>query len=485
MAPSGLNTVPVELLAQICYHLCWYCQDGHLATITAGTEGGLHDSSFWRCKEQASLLSLSRTCKATGAVSQPHLYHYLNASKEGDLYYYIRTLMERPDLGLWTTEIDVDHADGVPAKMRAGSHPLTRVITTEVENHLQRGNWAHFWNTLTGGLKLSYVPQEEILDGFSDVREAAEYVALISRLLQLAPNLTRAHIVLMDYAPFEMLPRPSDGFSLPKLRALAFSNSTECQFVLDQAAPIIRLAPHLAEMHCHHCATVTELFSASLGCSTLDEPPPLQNLATLSLMDCKLAAVSLRNLLGAIGPALSKVSILPRPWLVSTAEEHAVSFEEALAELRPWRKRLKELSFRVSYLDRPHYSTDGVRILREFKALQNLQVELELLRTRMAGHAMLTSIVPPCVQELSLRGDGFLMFEEALQALLAAFLAGRYQELRRIEIDDEEYHVESPEWQQWRDIEAAFRSAGVEFMVHAQLEEIEMGESDSGRLSEE
>jgi len=241
------------------------------------------------------------------------------------------------------------------------------------------------------------------------------------------------------------------------LKRLALG-SLDHGFLLDQAVPIIRLAPNLEILHCLDCAGVTSDF---LGHKTSDGTPLLQNLTELSLINSNLTAASLRNLLAAVGPRLTKFRIRPRSRGLSMPLECDVEFDEALAALQPWSQTLRELSFFIGGIQLPRILS-GVSILRDFRALQILRAEsafFDFYRRRDA----LSSTLPPSVRELKLLG--FSRLAPALQGLLEVFLAGTFPELSRIEIDDQEYEPESAAALELRQVGADFLSAGVDFIV--------------------
>lgn len=335
-------------------------------------------------------------------------------------------------------------------------------ITAAAESRLPHGARVHPNGTLTldGGPVAE--PRQDRLKDFCELRKPAEHGELVSLLLQLTPKLARARFCLPRPASCKTLAQPD--VSLTLLKWLAFDSLGD-GFLLDQAVPMIRLAPNLEVLHCHDCVDVT----SDLGRQTLDDRPPLQNLTELSLTNSDLTAVSLSNLLSAVGPRLCKVRIQPRSRGVSTHVGDDIKFDEALAVLQPWNQTLKELSFCLYGIQHPRLLR-GVGVLREFHALQTLQAESAFFDFYSRRDA-LTSTLPPSIRELRLLGYSNLV--PALQGLLEDFLAGRFPELSRIEIDDQEYESESLVAQELRQVETAFLSAGVDFIVHDQPEETE------------
>ena len=141
--------------------------------------------------------------------------------------------------------------------------------------------------------------------------------------------------------------------------------------------------------------------------------------------------------------------------MIHTYMEDNIKFDEVLALLPPWTQTLRELSFCLYGIQRPQYLR-GVRVLREFQALQTLRTQAAFFDFYTHRDA-LTSALPPSVLELRLLGYSNLA--PALQAFLEDFLAGKFPVLSRIEIDDqgfEEFEPESIAAQELRQVGTAF-----------------------------
>jgi hypothetical protein len=220
-------------------------------------------------------------------VAESFHYHYLHLSLKGDLYLFIRTLSERPDLATNVSEVDIRRINTMSSTTHHGF-----VADPAVRNHLDH-NFMH--------LNGSPAPQ--------DSTGPTQHMALILQLLRLTPNLERLFLPLPGTGPSGISSQFSPETSLASLKTLAFG-SFETEYLFDQAAPILRQAPNLEVLHCHLHARATELFSTSLGRKTPADEPPLQNLVEIALVDTSLTARSFRNLLRAVGPRLSKVNIM-------------------------------------------------------------------------------------------------------------------------------------------------------------------------------
>ncbi|AEO63813.1 uncharacterized protein THITE_2038517, partial [Thermothielavioides terrestris NRRL 8126] len=247
-------------------------------------------------------------------------------------------------------------------------------------------------------------------------------------------------------------------------------------FCLDRAAPIMRLYPNFRTLHCGRCNWVTEGFGASMGRVTLADPPPLRNLTTLILTHTRINAWSLRNLLDAIGPGLSKVRIYRDGELLLSVNDNddVVELDDAVAALQPWRATLNELSFSIDGIVLPpspsHFH--GMHLLRNFKVLKVLRVHaasFDFFGDVGDQAAALDSTIPDSVSELRLFGLSNLA--PALRGLLEAHRAGGFECLSKIEIDDQKLEQYEPEWEaarDLRDVRDGFRSVGVNFIVHSE-----------------
>ena len=362
------------------------------------------------------------------------------------LYSFVQTLLERPDLQKRVVAVEVGRVDGLPAKHESDARPTPRCIAEALDMQLH-GRVFRF----TG-------------HSHEKRREAAEYSALVSVLLRLVLNLEHAHfclpIIVLFEAHIQLVP------SLAWLKSLAFSN-LDRHFVLDIAAPIIRLEPNLEVLHCHDCVDVTPSFPTSLGRKTPTDPPPLQNLLELGLTNTSLTPADLRNLLSAVGPKLSKVDICRVGQQVSELDDdgEVVEFDEALAALRPWAETLRELLFLTS-------SRTAWRYLAHLIAST---VSISSANSRPSSvwrsrRPFLTFTGPrPKKRSPYFHSPAFGgRLTPALQCLVRAYQAGQYPELRWIEIDDQGFEQFEPNGdpaRELREVGDSFRSAGVHFVV--------------------
>ncbi|KAK4152284.1 hypothetical protein C8A00DRAFT_35027 [Chaetomidium leptoderma] len=503
MAQPGLIALPLELLAGICSHLCWHCRGGH-ANVTGHFEHGAADTRgepeplVWSREEQAALLNLGRTCRVLRAAAEPFLYHYLYTASPSDLYFLVRTLLERPDLGPRVSEVDLVHAGGVPGSALTAmdgldspsSEPLAQRITESVKSHTARMN--------TSGAATHLDPRPRypsIFPGDSeDPITEAEYSELVSLLLPLTPNLQRAHLRLpvWAYPSLETPPHPHCPL-LTSLKVLAFSRLGP-SFYVNRAAPILRLAPNLEVLQCYDCARTTAEFRAALNCN--EAPPPDSNPAQLMPLDnvvelhltllyksSRPTEDYLYHLSKSIGPRLSKVTI--RRTVVSRRHQE-LEFHDTIRSLRHRSQTLRELSFYFTNLGQGLQDSLGPstyflgceELRRALTALEVLRTQTVFVdhtgRQRPSGKdAGLSSMLPLSLRELRLRG-----FQNRitclLEGLLEAVVAGEFRALSWVGIDEQGFQDEpvgadgEPGWAgatKLREVAAAFRAAGVEFVV--------------------
>ncbi|GAB1320499.1 hypothetical protein MFIFM68171_10709 [Madurella fahalii] len=462
MARSGLDALPGELLNEICGYLCWHCRGGHATSIRPfelESNNGELEPPMWKRDEQTGLASLSRTCRVLHMAAEPFLYHYFYTFQNHDLYFFFRTVSERPDLAAIVSEVEVGHAGGVPTTVRRP-------------------------DVIEGGVRRAGLKPEDP----AEAREGVEHDVLFSQLLQLMPNLERFHFRQFG-GPFPTRPDPSLS-SLVSLKNVALSGFKKGGYVLDRAISTLRLAPNLEILHCYGCLWVSQYFVGDLGRKTREErlpsssaaltqPPPLQNLVELRLTDTLLTVHSLIHLLGAVGPGLSKVSIrrsgLPPPsgW----GSRHNLEFGEAVYALRPWSQTLREFTFSIDGIVEPRQDPPhGLHLagrLRDFRVLQILQVQecsFDFPGYFRRQEDALTSTLPVFLRELRVMRSIYCNIVPALQALLGAVTNGQFADLKRIEIDNHHWGVageltELTELTELRELGVMFQSAGVDFVT--------------------
>ena len=415
MAPASLGTLPVELLSAIFSHLCWYC------TTSSWPSAQDHGRSKRR-EKQTALLSLSKTCRLLNAVAERFRHHAVCLSGEFDLYFLLRTLLERPDLAARMSAVDLGH---VSSRVPHESGPVFAALRRFRE---------------------SLRPQSSYL-------QPTQHGDLVLFLLQVAPNLERAGLPSLGGGSFET------SSWLTPFKALAFTSPGR-DFELHQTVPILRRAPNVEILHFYHHGRAGTLSSFSLRGLILE------NITELALIETFISPLSFRNLLSVVGPRLCKV-IVRRT--ANRTGSWILEFDEALAELGPWRATLKELIFTMETYQ-PSYDPSELRRLREFQALEIFWAEtayFDLSGSRGPPEDSLTSMLPPSLRELRLFGRGHL--PAALRGLAGALTAGQFPHLRALGIDDQGFEEDESEGEparELRDVGASFQSAGVAFVVH-------------------
>lgn len=428
MEPASLITLPPELLAEICRHLCRHCSRRH-ATDT--WPWNLDVDDVRPGSPSADLLSLSRVCKTLRAVTEPFLYHSLATFHEYAVHFFLRDLMRHPDQ----------------------PHMARRLSDVEV-GHAR-------WPNRPADLSSS---------------ESEDHDMFISMLLDLALNLRRAHFRLPSQSSSQL---NLAKVPLTSLKALAFS-SCDTSFPLDQATPLIMAAPNLEVLHCHGCTSARHWFTNSLGRIVLAPPPPLQNLTELTLSHARLDVASFYRLLSAVGPGLSKFSIQQQETTLDMRNEF-VDFHEATAALAPWTDTLKELSYTIrgGALHQRPLGLPCMLHVREFTTLERLRVQLlEVVLVQMnIGHLdgypdpeeePLTMLLPNSLRELTLLGYRGSLASDLGELRDAKSERGRYAALRKIEIDargfEKLYDPDSDEARELEQLGAWFQAEGVDFV---------------------
>ncbi|KAH6628122.1 hypothetical protein F5144DRAFT_594210 [Chaetomium tenue] len=206
---------------------------------------------------------------------------------------------------------------------------------------------------------------------------------------------------------------------------------------LASAFPIMAAAPNLEGVYFYDCG------SAEIN------PPHLENLTEISFVNSSLSYDSLRRFMAAVGPRLRKFRIRRTGrWedmeggdeFRGYSGEPGLKFYDLIRELMPWKDTLKTLSYTTPEKSRLfHFAFSGLVLLREMSVLESLCAEASFFAddewlTPSEGSDLLTSTLPSSIRELKLRGYNYLL-GSALWGLLSAVKAGRYENLRTIEIN--------------------------------------------------
>lgn len=106
---SWLLKLPDELLLEICTCFCWHCQPAKPPTHLARRERDEIKVLFH--SPTVALASLSRTCRRLNQVANPVLYHAFSAAKGANMYNFLCTIRDRPDLGRLVKAVFLDISD--------------------------------------------------------------------------------------------------------------------------------------------------------------------------------------------------------------------------------------------------------------------------------------------------------------------------------------------------------------------------------------
>ncbi|KAL2133510.1 hypothetical protein VTI74DRAFT_2236 [Chaetomium olivicolor] len=405
-----LIALPLEILGEICSYLCSHCcyknqdVDGLLA-LTKEMRAG-----------QVALSHLSQTCRILSAAVQPIVFHSMVPIGNSDFHLFVRTLVERPDLRKAVFEVVIQ---GWSCPWAPRRQPNSSIISETIEKHLGQGNWMPLWEVLESGFR---VKDADIMPD--------RFAALFSLLLHMAPNLKRAQVVLPP-PPNDLtanaLSQWNGSLNLRSFNQLSLAaHNLTYGFELDEVVYMLRAMPNLEVLHCHGCTNVSEQFRDE---HRIDNPPRFPNLTELTLTWNRMNELQFRNLLGAVGPRLSKFFYL------QSCEGLRLDLEEALQALRPWTDTLKRLTF---FYCRPNSRPDDPvpHTLRNFNALEFLEVDaisIDWSVPRVCRDAF-ASTLPPNICEF--RVVEYAPYAPALKSLLDAVKAGRFPHLKSLELDD-------------------------------------------------
>lgn len=244
---ARLTTLPQELLTEICWYLCRHCARTQPYHGSVAPQGPV----VWARDNRDDLRSLGQTCRTLRAAVEPFLYHHLATAQELDLHRFVQALSQRPDLQRKVRELDINHA---------GYHSPFSSAPAGLEVEVQQRPSPQAAPT---DLRMADPETEIQRDPSSRLQDARQHITLVSRLLQLAPNLHSAHVRLPDCGRSPLRIRlGSSTVVLASLKAVSF-RSLQDSFLLDLAIPMLRLAPNLEALHCHDCARVSGCWTPS------------------------------------------------------------------------------------------------------------------------------------------------------------------------------------------------------------------------------
>jgi hypothetical protein len=430
---NSLTALPVELLFQICEHLCDHCRGERNHPLEFQCDHGYEayeddvtgsKNAPRRGAQRIGLRNLGQTCRALREVAQPFLFHQVYYDNDSGLHRFARTLMERPDLRRHVFEIKVFVHPAATAAAAAVDQPHGREnqqvpnLTQLAKVGVERDDW---WK----GLASSRAWKHKNLIN-------KRCAALVCLVLHLTPNLRWAHLCLPDSMWNEVGAEMAMWKTSRKLESLTqlsfdymrdYKDSTtdsepdlrmlHCHFDFD-AVPIIRMAPNLTALRC--CGSdglyVRRDFAVELGRETPDGPAPLQHLTKLTFSDMGMDRQDLVYLLAAVGPGLSKVGFencggyrrnIPVPFILGNL-------------FFAWKETITELAF----LDHP--SNRWRPLHRDLTRIQPFLVQFRQLKV------------------LKLRTNSIQEISRFLSSMLSQVTSGNFPKLRRVEIDNNGGH---------------------------------------------
>lgn len=408
-------------------------------------------------------MSLNQACRLLHVVAQPFLYHSFQITAESDLPFFLRTLLDRPDLASKVFEVGLYQHDLILLMITRRALRLMGVHITAPIDALP----------LPHARRLQDIHSRHATPRLEHMRDGME---LVEVLLHLAPNVQSCHVRLPseEYVGDAAL-TSSSTYSFASLKRLAFS-SFNGNFILDHAPSVLQRAPNLDSLHCHRCSDVSKLFSVTLGQRTLAGSPPLQNLTGLNLTSTLMTATSLRNLLKTIGPKLSKVSIQAIETDIPELNPggNTVKFGETVLALQRWKDKLKVLRFTNDKMDLAPPETSylgGIYALHYFQALETIEAparSFDFYGQLGDQQDALALTLPASVRELRLPGfPEKVQLAPSLRGLARALRAGQFGRLRQIGIDSKHFEVGESEQDaeavaELKEVVALFRSLGVE-----------------------
>ncbi|OIW29362.1 hypothetical protein CONLIGDRAFT_643476 [Coniochaeta ligniaria NRRL 30616] len=474
---KGLLDLPFEILAQICQIWCSHCINATLGA-TGDTSIG---SDSWHTKPaslvfdlagdgqagdergQLTLARLSRTCKHLRAVAQPVLYHDFVTRERAGLFNFVRTLLQRPDLGPHVQRLNIsvsgsgwiDGEDDVARFEHHAQHvdrllsPPTLALLSQTCTQTERDAslLRHGWSA-SAELD-SVVLQDLLLLLFPLVAHVKE------AYLQLCPSPQQA---------IDSPDRPEQPvFRLPELKKLSFAPRpaiTPAWHSQRDLLPAI-ISPKLTFLHLWYCTdpltfTRGDEFVARYEGDRARHPSlPLQHLTVLRITGCRVSKVFLENLLDQVGPHLTTFTLfLGYMWATETAGgllPDDVTPKQVIDSLLPWAQTLRAVRIGLSKA-MPRMvklrKTDLITSFGHFSRLRVLELDLgcvyiaELdgllmfgVDTAQADWDLLVNLLPDSIHEFILNGPTHRVYD-ALEELSDRAASGSFSDLVRVRCDD-------------------------------------------------
>ncbi|KAK4096467.1 hypothetical protein N658DRAFT_361112 [Parathielavia hyrcaniae] len=478
-----LTSLPLEVLHHVSCYFCSHClSDDFMRDIR--WDRGM--KQIWSDQPRIELLNLSKSCRLLRTVAQPVLCHFVcvNETKRQEFFSFVRTLVERPDLRSNVRQVVAGHvwpdwSGGLDSEGPTPEEQVSKpkLIATEVRDGLRKGDW----RPLRDILGSSYVPR------FQGGPQDERFIPLVSLLFHLTPNLESAVFACNGWPSHETakaLERWNSLIKLTSLKELFFGPNAKEEveqggFLLDDVFCLLGSVPELEVLHCdvYHRTGVDPRTRPALA-----DPQCFPHLKELVLTNWHLDIGSLRHVLGAVGPGLTKFTLwqclqhnIIHNFPSWRQETSGIVLDEALDALQPWRSTLTELSFRLHYHEDDRFDDPVPRSLSRIRELRVLDVDANSFGSAWLAKDEFASVLPPSFCTLkSLRGalrDGFAHMIAVPLGILEAIRAGQLPSLKKIELTDP-LEVESIicTGQQWRDTDREWeRLAGSFCLAGADL----------------
>ncbi|KUI59412.1 hypothetical protein VP1G_06649 [Cytospora mali] len=153
---SFLLKLPNETLTEICKSLCWHCQSV-MPTAQDEQESKFQTQTLIHSPTKA-LASLSRTSRRLNEIANPVLYHGFSAAKAADMYNFMVTIADRPELGKLVKGVVIEHVT-----LDDENHNLDMYISLVLERLKALGAQRKSWNILRAIAKRKGLGQYEAL----------------------------------------------------------------------------------------------------------------------------------------------------------------------------------------------------------------------------------------------------------------------------------------------------------------------------------
>lgn len=284
MTHPSLDTLPNELLSEICAYLCPHCSsylDPFRITYTVTTQG------------QKDLLSLSKTSKRLRSIASPFLFHVLFTTGDDNLHRHlgmIRRMHERPDLAA-----QVQYAD-FNAYSWVGEAQLAADIEFAIDDLVAD---LALWDVIPakwiipadGGRARRSIEEDDWIDNWEEQQRLRQEFT-VELPLSLAPNLECLHVEITedDWVPGESRLPPFELLALERLylsnrRINGYPDSSTLH--LGRVGGLIDRAPNLRLLSMAMCETVPPGLS-------------LENVTVLDLLKPQLEDQDAANLFAAL-----------------------------------------------------------------------------------------------------------------------------------------------------------------------------------------